>query len=218
MASVHEVPPGLRPRLPLVPPVLPHELLLLRDVGLPEEARDLVIAGPDPVEQLLNTRGRVSHTEGVLDPGADLLGGVKRPLGDLLLELLDLGRSEATGITPVVQGAEFGQALVAEDAEPLPNLASRDPHQFGDLLSGPPVIAPEHRREPLEDPPVLSVSPSIADVLPLLGSQLDRLHHTAPPPSRLRSPGCPNPVPIGNCRKFWTGETITTPNGTVTSP
>src|SRR4028118_2389093 len=89
----------------------------------------------------------------------------------------------------VVQGAEFLQPLVAEDTEPLPDLAGRDPQPFGDLLSGPPVIAPEHRREPLVDPPVRGMSPSIADVLPLLGSQPDRLHPTAPPPSRLRSPG-----------------------------
>src|SRR4051794_917631 len=208
VAGVHEVPPGCRPRLPLVSPILPHELLLLRDVRLPEEARDLVVAGSDAVEQFLDARGRVGHTEGVLDPGADLLGGVKRPPGDLLLELLDLGRSEATGITPVVQGAEFGQALVAEDAEPLPDLASGDPHQFGDLLSGPSVIAPEHRREPLEDPPVLGVSPSLADVFPLLESQPDRLHRSVPPTSRLNSPGCSTPVTNGNYRKFWTGETI----------
>ena len=98
------------------------------------------------------------------------------------------------------------QPLVAEDAEPLPDLAGRDPQEFGDLLSGSPVIAPEHRREPLVDPPVLGVSPSLADVFPLLGSQLDRLHHSVPPPSRLRSPGCPAPVSFGNCRKYWTGE------------
>src|SRR3954471_11668582 len=52
------------------------------------------------------------------------------------------------------------------------------------------------------------MSPPIADVVALLGSQPDRLHHSVPPPSRLRSPGCPAPVTFGNCRKFWTGETI----------
>jgi hypothetical protein len=67
---------------------------------------------------------------------------------------------------------------------------------------------PEVRREPLVDPPILDLSPSIADVIPLLRSQLDRLHHSVPPPSRLQSPGCPAPVSFGNCRKFWTGETI----------
>src|SRR4051795_3710397 len=180
VARVHEIPPCLRPRLPFVSPILPHELLLLRDVGLPEEAGDLVVAGPDPVEQLLDARGRIGHTEGVVDPGADLLGGVKRPLGDLLLELFDLGRSEATGITLVVQRAEFHQPLVAEDAEPLPDLACGDPHQFGDLLSGSSGIAPEHRREALVDPPVLGVSPSLLDVVPLRISQLDGLHRSPP--------------------------------------
>src|SRR3954454_6592449 len=180
VASVHEIPPCLRPRLPFVTPVLPHELLLLRDVGLPEEARDVVLAGPDPVEQLLDARGRVRHTESLLDPGADLFGGVKRPLGDLLLELLDLGRSEATGITPVVQGAERVQALVAEDAEPLPDLASRDPQQRGGLLPSSAGVDPKQSGQSLVDPPVLSVSPSLLDFVPLLGSQLDGLHH--PPP------------------------------------
>lgn len=107
------------------------------------------------------------------------------PPGDLLLESPDLGRPESAGIALVVQGAEFVQALVAEDAEPLADLTGGDPQQFDDLLSGSPVIAPEDRREPLVDPPVLGVSPSLADVLPLLGSQPDRLHPTAPPSSRL---------------------------------
>src|SRR3954469_16572646 len=97
----------------------------------------------------------------------------------LLLEPPDLSRSEATRITLVVQGAELIQPLVAEDAEPLADLAGRDSHQLGDLLSGSPVLAPEHRREPLVDPPVLDVSPSLADFVPLPGSQLDGLHHTA---------------------------------------
>ena len=116
--------------------------------------------------------------------------------GDLLLEPLDLGGPEAARIALVVQGAEFVQPLVAEDAEPLPDLAGRDPQQVGDLLSASPVIAPEDRREPLVDPPVLGVSPSLADVFPLPGSQLDRLHHSVPPPSRLQSPGRDLPVPL----------------------
>ena len=189
VAGVHEIPPGRRSSLALVPPVLPHPPLLLLDIGLPEEAGDLVVAGPDPAEQVLDARDRVGHAQGLLDPGADLLGVVEDPLGDLLLESLDLGGPEAARVALVVQGAESIEPLVAEDAEPLPDLAGRDPQQFGDLLSGSPVIAPEHRREPLVDPPVLGVSPPIADVLPLPGSQLDRLHHSVPPPSRLQSPG-----------------------------
>jgi hypothetical protein len=208
VTPIHEVPSGRRTRLTLVPSILPHELLLLLDIGLPEEPRDLVIAGPGPAEQILDARDRVVHAPSLLHPGADLLGIVEHPRGDLLLEPLDLSRSEATRIALIVQGAELIQPLVAEDAEPLADLAGRDAHQSGDLLSGSPVIAPEHRREPLVDPPVLGMSPAIADVFPLLGSQLDRLHHSVPPRSRLRSPGCPAPVSFGNCRKFRFGETI----------
>src|SRR5436305_9809445 len=112
---------------------------------------------------------------------------------DFLPDSLDLGRSQAARVALVVQGAEFIEPLVAEDPEPLADLAGRDAHQSGDLLSGSPVIAPEDRREPLEDPPVLGLSPSLADVLPLLRSQLDRLHHSVPTPARLRSRGRPAP-------------------------
>ena len=97
-----------------------------------------------------------------MDPGADLLGVVEGPGCDLLLESLDLRRPEAARIAPLVQGAEFVQPLVAEDAEPLPDLAGGDLQQFGDLLSGPPAIAPEDRREPLVNPPVLGLSPSLS--------------------------------------------------------
>src|SRR4051794_16728666 len=107
MAGVHEIPPGARPRLTLVPAVLPHPPPLLPDVGLPEEAGDLVVAGPGPAEQVLDARDRVGHAEARLDPGADPLGVVEDPLGDLPLDPPDLGRPEAAGIALVVQGAEF---------------------------------------------------------------------------------------------------------------
>src|SRR4051812_39075577 len=184
VAGVHEVPPGPRPRLTLVPPVLPHPSLLLLDVGLPEEAGDLVVAGPDPAEQVLQARDRVGHAEGRLDPGADLLGVVERPRGDLPLEALDLGGPEAARIALVVQGAEFVEPLVAEDAEPLADLAGRDPQEVGADFPASPLIDPEHGGEALEDPSVRGVSPSLADVLPLPEGQLDHLHPTAPPPSR----------------------------------
>lgn len=67
----------------------------------------------------------------------------------------------------VVEGVEFVRAHVAEDADPLADLAGGDADQSGDLLSGPADIAPEDRREALVDPPVLGVSPSLADVIPL---------------------------------------------------
>src|SRR4051794_11548032 len=95
VTPIDEIPPGPRPRLTLVPAVLPHPPLLLLDVGLPEEAGDLVVAGPDPAEQVLDARGRVGHSEGRLDPGADLVGVVEHPRLDLLPDSLDLGRSQA---------------------------------------------------------------------------------------------------------------------------
>src|SRR4029079_12772726 len=109
-----EIPPGPRTRLTLVPAVLADELLLLLDVGLPEEAGDLVEAGPYPAEQVLDARDRVGHAEGRLDPGADLVGVVEHPPGDLLLESPDLGRPEPTGIALVVQGAELIEPLVTK--------------------------------------------------------------------------------------------------------
>src|SRR5947209_5754291 len=172
MAGIDEIPPGVRTRLPLVPAVLADELLLLLDVRLPEEAGDLVEAGPDPAEQVLDARGRVGHAEVRFDPVADLVGVVEDARLDLLPDSLDLGRSQAARVALVVQGAEFIEPLVAEDPEPLADLAGRDAHRSGDLLSGSPVIAPEDRREPPEDPPVLGLSPSLADVVPLLRSQL----------------------------------------------
>src|SRR5436305_8240624 len=118
---------------------------------------------------------------------------------DFLPDSLDLGGPQATGVALVVQGAELIEPLVAQDPEPLTDLACRDAHQSGDLLSGSPVIAPEDRREPLVDPPVLGLSPSLADLFALLGSQLDRLHHPVPSHSRLQSEGRPAPVSLGNC-------------------
>src|SRR3954452_18564603 len=166
---------------------------LLLDIGLPAEARDLVVAAPDPAEQVLDGGDRVGHAQVVPDPGADLRGVVEEARGDLSLDPLDLGRAEAARIALVVQGAELIQPLVAEDPEPLADLAGRDSQEVGDLRSGPTVIAPEDRREPLVDPSVRGLSPSLVDVLALLGSQPDRLHPTAPPPSRLQSPGCSTP-------------------------
>ena len=74
-----------------------------------------MVAGPDPVQQVLHPGGGVGDAELRLDPGPHLVGVVEAPLGDLLLEPLDVGGSQPTGIAPIVQGAEFVQALVAED-------------------------------------------------------------------------------------------------------
>src|SRR3954470_17347853 len=126
MARVHEVATGLRPRFTPMPPILPHELTLLLPVRLPEEAGDLVVAGPDAVQQVLHPGGGVSDPELLLDPGPHLIGVVEAPLGDLLLESLDLSGSQPTGIASIVQGTQLVQAFVAGDAEPVPDLAAGD--------------------------------------------------------------------------------------------
>src|SRR5512144_3196867 len=66
MAGVHEVATGLRPRLTPLPPILPHELTLLLPIRLPEEAGDLVVAGPDAMQQVLHPGAGVSHAEVVV--------------------------------------------------------------------------------------------------------------------------------------------------------
>ena len=188
VAGVHEVAPGPRPRLAPLPPILPDERLLLVAVGLPEEAGDLVVAGADAAEQVLHAGGRVGDAEGLLDPGAHLVGVVEAPPGDLLLESLDLGGAEPTGIAPVVEGAECVQSLVAEDPQPLADLACRDARQFGDLFPGPSGIDPEDGRQPLVDATVLGSPSSFLDVVSLLISQADDLHRPPSlPPLRPRS-------------------------------
>ena len=53
MAGVDEIAPGGRTRLAAMPPILVDERLLLLRVGLPEEAGDLVVTGPDAAQQAL---------------------------------------------------------------------------------------------------------------------------------------------------------------------
>jgi hypothetical protein len=147
-----------------------------------------VVAGPDAMEQVLHPGGGVGDAELLFDPGPHLVSVVEAPLGDLPLEPLDLGGSEPTGIAPIVQGAEFVQALVAEDPQPLADLACRDPRQFGDLFTGPSGIAPEDGRQPLVDPTVLGLPSSFIDLVSLLSGQTDGLHRPPSlPPLRLQS-------------------------------
>src|SRR4051794_15770111 len=108
-------------------------------IRLPEGAGDPVVAGPDPMEPVLDTRSRRGDVEGVPDPITHLLGVVKHPAGDRFLERFDLGRPEAAGVTAGVERAELVQAAIADDAEPLADLASRDAQQRGDLLASPPL-------------------------------------------------------------------------------
>src|SRR5262249_18881686 len=97
-----------------------------------KKAGDLVVAGADAMEQVLHPGGGGGDAELLLDPGPPLLGVVGGPLGDLLSEPLDLGGPQPTRITPVVQGTQLVQALIAVDAEPVADLAGRDAQQFSD--------------------------------------------------------------------------------------
>jgi hypothetical protein len=122
----------------------------------------------------------------LLDPGPHLLGIVEDPFGDLLLELFDLGGSQPTGITPVVEGTQLVQALVAEDAEPGPDLAAGDTQEVGHLWPGVSLVDPEQGGEPLEDAAVAGLPPSLLDLLVLPGTQFDGLHRL--PPGRWTRP------------------------------
>ena len=128
-----------------------------------------MVAGPDPMQQILHPGRRVSDTEMLLDPSPHLLHIVEDPLGDLLLESLDLSRSQPTGISPIVQDAQLVQALVAEDAEPVTDLAAGDTQQAGDRLSCAPFIDSQQGRQALEDAAVAGPPPPLLDLLALVG-------------------------------------------------
>src|SRR5512135_2037805 len=138
------------------------------------------------MQPVLHPRRRVSNTEMLLDPGPHLLSVVEGPLGDLLLELLDLSGSQPTGISPIVQGAPRVPTLVAEDAEPVPDLAAGDAQQLGDLLACSSFGDPQQGREPLEDAAVADLPSSLLNLLALLGTQHDGLHRS--PPGRSTRP------------------------------
>src|SRR5512135_2266120 len=179
------------------------------------------------MQQILYPGRSVSDTEMLLDPGPHLLRIGEGPLGDLLLESLDLSRSQPTGISPIVQDAQLVQALVAEDAEPVSDVAAGDAQQVGDLLACSPFVDPEQGREPLEDAAVAGLPAPLFDLVALLGTQNDGLHRS--PPGRWSRP---NPCPCSqfhqdHCRKNWNDKTITPleqerdsghPGGLSTSP
>src|SRR5512135_3449036 len=145
-----------------------------------KKAGDLVVVRPDAVQQVLHPRGGVADPEMLLDPGPHLLGVVEAPLGDLLLELLDLGGSQPTGVAVIVQGTQLVQALVAEDAEPVPDLAAGDAQQLGHLFPGASFVDPEEGGQPLEDAAVAGLPSPLLDLLTLLGTQHDGLHRSPP--------------------------------------
>ena len=147
-----------------------------------------MVAGADAMEQVLHPGGGVGDAELLLDPVPHLVGVVEGPLRDLLLEPLDLGGAEPTGITPVVSGAQLVQALVAVDAEPVADLTAGDAQEVSHLFSGAPLVDPQEGGEALEDAAVVGLSPPVLDLLALLGTQCDGLHRAPSlPPLRLRS-------------------------------
>ena len=139
-----------------------------------------MVAGTDPVQQILHPGRRVGDTELLLDPGPHLHGVVKGPFGDLLAQLLDLCGSQPTGITVIVHGTQLVQALVAEDAEPVPDLAAGDPQQLGHLVPGASLVDPQQGGETLEDAAVGGLSPPFLDLLALLGTQRDGINRSPP--------------------------------------
>src|SRR4029077_20399194 len=108
MTGAHEIParaPAPRPlRRGLLPLVVGDEVVLLVRVGLPQEAGHLVIAGADPIEQLLDPTRCVRGAESPLKPVSDLVR-VAEPAGaDFVLELLDLRGGQVARVALVVQG------------------------------------------------------------------------------------------------------------------
>jgi hypothetical protein len=145
-----------------------------------------VVDGPDAMPQVLHPGGGVSDTEVVLDPGPHLLGVVKGPLSDLLPESLDLGGSQPTGIASIVYGTQLVQALVAEDVEPVTDLAAGDTQQFAHLLPGASLVDPQQGGETLQDAAIAGLPPPFLNLLTLLGTQFDSLHGL--PPGRWTRP------------------------------
>jgi hypothetical protein len=101
------------------------------------------------------------------------------------LEELSRSGEGAPGLTPgaafVVQGAKLVDALGAEDAEPVTDLAAGDTQQVGHLLTSLPLVDPHQGRETLVNAPVVGLLPPPLDLLTLLATQLDRLHRSLPP-------------------------------------
>src|SRR4051794_41086984 len=126
MTGIDAVAAYRRADLLLMPLKIRHELLLLGPVRFPEETGHLVVAGADPMEQVPDTTIRVADLEGLFDPVPDLDGAVKPPGPDLVPQLLDLAGSQIPRIALVVQGGQCLQAPLAEQPDPLSDLAFGD--------------------------------------------------------------------------------------------
>src|SRR5512135_2783471 len=164
MAGIDEIPPGGRTRLAAMPPILADERLLLLPVGLPEEAADLVVTGPDATQQRLDPALGVADLERLLDPGGDLADVVEASGLDFGLEALDLGATELPGVARVVERGEPIEPWGAVGADPLADLTRSDPEGLGDPLLRHPVVEPEQGVEAGDDPAVRALLPAFLDL------------------------------------------------------
>src|SRR5215216_3114255 len=180
VAGVDVVAPGPRGpwplRLALVPRHPLDEGALLIGVPFPQEARHLVVADADALEQVLDPGGGIADGEGGLNPVADLVGVAEAARADLGFELLDLLRGKFAGVALVVDRAEGVEPFVAKDPEPFAQLGKPDAQQRGGLSSGLARANRQDRGEALVHPPIEGPLASPFDFLLLRRCQLNRLH------------------------------------------
>ena len=98
---------------------------------------------------------------------------------DFGLEALDLGATELTGITLIVQRGESIESSGPRGANPLADLARRDPKESCDLLLRHPLVEPEEGTEAGEDPSVRDLLPAFLDLGTGLGVEGEGLTHDA---------------------------------------
>src|ERR1700683_2685260 len=134
-------------RFTLVTPDLLDEGPLFVRVPFPEKGRHFVIASPNAMQEVLDAGGRIRHGEGVREPLLNLLRTAEMPLGNRLLELLDLTWRQVAWVPFVAQDAEGGQALVAKDPQPFGQLPHADAQQGGDFLPLSAIGNPQPRRQ-----------------------------------------------------------------------
>src|SRR5205814_8779329 len=94
----------------------------------------------------------------------------------------------------LMQGAEGIEAAVAEEAQPLGELAHAAAEQVGDLETGLAIGNPKHGREALVEPPVVGMVAASLEFSPLLRVEMNRLHRA---PSRAGR--CPRIAGDGHC-------------------
>src|SRR5262249_48597741 len=117
-------------------------------LGLEEEARRLVEAAPQALQQSLGAAERIGDPEGGLNPLPDLPRTAESPGLDLSPELLGLGGCEFAGIALIVEGTEGVQPLLAIEAEPVADGARAHAEQVGDVARGLAFVVPQQGGQP----------------------------------------------------------------------